>query len=146
MHCRAQRWTLAGIVALCVAGSLDAEEARRSTQRRGSVDLTPCPVPGGSGEMLCGSYEVPENRSTGRGRRISLKIAVLPARKSPAKPDPIFFIAGGPGDNAVRWAAEHSTSWMRKVRDVVVISNGGSNPPKRWPAVRISSWQCQLSK
>src|SRR4030095_6098223 len=62
--------------------------------------LEPCTLPGVESEVRCGSYKVFEHRRTKTGRQISLFIAVLPALEKPAEPDPLFFIAGGPGQGA----------------------------------------------
>lgn len=50
-------------------------------------------------EAQCTTLQVPENHAQPQGRSISLSIAWLPA-KSDAAPDPVFFIAGGPGQSA----------------------------------------------
>ena len=50
--------------------------------------------------MLCGSYEVFEKRRRKRGRKISIAIAVLPALAEEKQPDPVFYLAGGPGGSA----------------------------------------------
>jgi pimeloyl-ACP methyl ester carboxylesterase len=76
--------------------------------------------------MLCGCYEVPEDRARPGGRKIELRIAVLPARKKGPKADPVFWIAGGPGDSAVGWASRYRTSWMRRDRDLVMVDQRGT--------------------
>ena len=45
-----------------------------------------------------------ENRETKQGRKIDLRIIVLPALSNEAKPDPVFFLAGGPGQGAAELA------------------------------------------
>ncbi len=100
-------------------------------QTRGSVELEPCPVPGTEDEMLCGTFDVFENRDTRKGRVISLEIAVIPALDTNPRPDPIFWLAGGPGGAATAAAAWFQASWMRSERDVVLVDlrgTGGSNP------------------
>lgn len=114
----------ASVLPAAKAGALDA-------QQRGAVALSPCPIPGTDEEMLCGSLDVYENRGTGRGRKISLRIAVLPARAERARPDPVFWIAGGPGGAATVAAERFASHWMREQRDVVLVDQrgtGGSNP------------------
>ncbi len=81
--------------------------------------------------MLCGSFDVYENRRTGRGRKISLHLAVLPALTESPRPDPVFWIAGGPGGAATAAAPRFASHWMRERRDVVLVDQrgtGGSNP------------------
>ena len=99
-------------------------------QSRGAVELSPCPIAGTGEKMLCGTYDVYENRGTGRGRIIPLDVAVLPAKKKPLA-DPIFFLSGGPGGSAIARAAAFRDSWLRKRRDIVLVDQrgtGGSNP------------------
>ena len=50
---------------------------------------------GGSPRRLCGIVEVWENRQAQAGRRISLKVVVLPGARRGENPDPLFYLAGG---------------------------------------------------
>jgi len=59
--------------------------------------LTPCQVPEVDEKVLCGRYEVYENRAARKGRKIGLNIVVLPAKSSDVAADPIVFLAGGGG-------------------------------------------------
>ena len=95
----------------------------------GRVPLAPCAAAEGA---LCGSYEVFENRQAAKGRKIALRILVLPSLAAAPEADPVFFFAGGPGESAVdslpnmRLAAK-----LRERRHVVAIDQrgtGGSNP------------------
>jgi hypothetical protein len=44
---------------------------------------------------------VPEDRAEPSGRQIDLYVAVIPANKRSPEPDPLFLLAGGPGQSAV---------------------------------------------
>ena len=119
---------LAGVLlsSMILSGTATAEP-----QLRGSVELAPCPIPGTDDEMLCGSYNVYENRVTGRGRKVALQLAVLPALAQSPRPDPVFWVAGGPGGSAIAAARRFASHWMREQRDVVLVDQrgtGGSNP------------------
>ena len=46
---------------------------------------------------VCGTLEVPEDRSNPSGRMIGLRVAVIPAEAATPEPDAFFAIAGGPG-------------------------------------------------
>lgn len=82
---------------------------------------------------LCGSLTVPEDRSKPHGRQVRLRVAVVPAVSAAPEPDPLFVLAGGPGDAATRFF-----SWLPAVfrdvhatRDIVMVDQrgtGGSNP------------------
>jgi pimeloyl-ACP methyl ester carboxylesterase len=95
--------------------------------------LHSCPVAGeagGTGEGLCGSYEVFENREARSGRKIAIQILVLPATGPNPAPDPIFYLSGGPGEAAVGGAEEFLPSPLRTRRDIVLVDTrgtGGSN-------------------
>ena len=53
----------------------------------------------------CGTLQVPEDRSNPSGRQIGLRVAVVPAVAADAKPDPLFALAGGPGDASTSFFA-----------------------------------------
>jgi pimeloyl-ACP methyl ester carboxylesterase len=95
--------------------------------------LTPCRLPGIEREARCGTYEVFEDRAAGKGRRIGLEVAVLPAASATPAADPLFFLAGGPGQGAISLARPLSEvfSDVLRERDLVLVDQrgtGGSNP------------------
>lgn len=97
------------------------------------VTLTPCDVPEIPTKAQCGTYEVFEDRAAGKGRKISLRIVVLPATGPNRAPDPIVYIAGGPGSSAVEDAPGLVELFgkLRESRDLVFIDQrgtGGSHP------------------
>ncbi|GAB4177832.1 MAG: alpha/beta fold hydrolase [Wenzhouxiangellaceae bacterium] len=61
-------------------------------------------------KALCGTLEVPENRERPDGRVLELAWAVVEARRPDPSPDPVFFLAGGPGQSARDAAAMISTA------------------------------------
>jgi pimeloyl-ACP methyl ester carboxylesterase len=116
------RWTL----------TLPLLLALGSTQGTPSPLLSPCTVPGFEGPALCGTHEVWEDREARAGRRIPLKIVVLPATGPDRAPDPVFVLAGGPGQAATGLIpkAASELAEVRRRRDVVFIDQrgtGGSN-------------------
>lgn len=97
------------------------------------IELKPCSVKGVEGSAQCGRYDVLENRAAPEGRRISLKVVVLPATEAQRQPDPVFILAGGPGqpatDNADFFARVMKR--IRQQREIVLIDQRGtgeSNP------------------
>jgi len=95
--------------------------------------LKTCHVPNVDEEVLCGSYEVFENRAAGTGRKISLNIVVLPAKSSDIQPDPLVFLAGGGVAPATSYAGYFSKAFsdLRQHRDILLIDQRGtgkSNP------------------
>jgi pimeloyl-ACP methyl ester carboxylesterase len=100
---------------------------------RSALALAPCRLPGVEAAAQCGSYEVWEDREAKSGRRISLNIAVVPARIRAREPDPIVVFAGGPGQGAVSLANQVMPlfSKLNDTRDIVLIDQRGtgqSNP------------------
>lgn len=79
-------------------------------------------------ESFCGKVEVFENRATGQGRKISLNVMVIPARISKPAPDPIFFLAGGPGQSAVKTGpfVFRQLSSLSRDRDIVLVDQRGT--------------------
>ena len=97
----------------------------------GTVPLEPCRTADGNIEGLCGTVSVWENRTSKQGRRLALKVMVLPAiQRGPS--DPFFPLAGGPGQSAIAaYPATGYTSAIRRDRDVVLVDQrgtGGSAP------------------
>ncbi len=90
------------------------------------IDQHPCRV--ANRDALCGQLPVYENRLSQSGRIINLNIAVLKASSANPQPDPVFFLAGGPGE-----AATESTGniefllWLVKgQRDIVLVDQRGT--------------------
>lgn len=94
--------------------------------------LTPCTIED-AGPALCGTREVWENRAAQAGRRIPIRVVVLPATGPDPLPDPIFYFEGGPGapaTGAASYVAELFAS-LRDRRDLVFVDlrgTGGSHP------------------
>jgi pimeloyl-ACP methyl ester carboxylesterase len=105
------------------------------TRRLGSLGFTPCTLATAFAtqtvEAQCSHLLVPENRAAPGGRKISLAIAWLPA-KGEAAADPMFMIAGGPGQSALESFPGIAPAFaeLRKKRNVILVDQrgtGGSN-------------------
>jgi pimeloyl-ACP methyl ester carboxylesterase len=72
-----------------------------------------------------------ENREAHSGRMISLNVAVIKAQSPDPAPDPIFYLAGGPGDAATAdGARQQFPSSLSYNHDLVFVDQrgtGGSN-------------------
>ncbi len=81
---------------------------------------------------VCGTLRVPEDRSDPEGRSIDIRVAVIPAISATPKPDPVFFLDGGPGGAATEdlgWTVNTFTT-VHLDRDIVLVDQrgtGGSN-------------------
>lgn len=101
-----------------------------------SLPLEECALTSPAGRQVdarCGTLTVPEDRSNPNGRQIELSIAVIPAIKRNPQPDPLFMLAGGPGQSAIEAfpAMIPLISQIHEDRDIVLVDQRGtgkSNP------------------
>jgi pimeloyl-ACP methyl ester carboxylesterase len=124
------------LLPLALAAALPLAAGHAEARRLGSLDFAPCTLPGSGSasavEAQCSTLSVPENRAEPEGRRIALAIAWVPATTE-AEPDPVFMLAGGPGQGA-RASFPSVAAGFRDVmrtRNVILVDQrgtGGSNP------------------
>ncbi len=76
----------------------------------------------------CGTLAVFEDRAAGAGRTIGLEIVVVPAVSDSPDPDPLFFLAGGPGQAATELAGPMARllARVRRTRDLVFVDQRGT--------------------
>ncbi|MFD7184477.1 alpha/beta fold hydrolase [Streptomyces sp. NPDC059904] len=91
----------------------------------GPCPKTPEPIPELKGAR-CGTLTVPENRAEPNGRKLKLGVAIVPALAAKPKPDPIVWLAGGPGDDAVGEAKMAVDGGLNRDRDVIFMSQRGT--------------------
>ena len=115
-----------------LAGSASAAAERKL----GSLSFTPCilsnSVAPSTVQAQCTRFEVLEHRAQPKGRSIELAIAWIPA-SGVAEADPIFLLAGGPGQSAREaWPMIASAfTEVARARHVILIDQRGtgqSNP------------------
>jgi len=105
----------------------------RSKAKGQRIVLQPCNLPDLTVKAQCGNLEVFENRATRKGRKISLKIVVLPATGKDRAADPLFYIPGGPGQSATQDApgVADIAARIHEKHDLVFLDQrgtGGSHP------------------
>lgn len=108
------------LIALAVAGCGNRGGGR-------NIQLSECRLPKLSSAAQCGTVEVPEDRSQTGGRKIGIAVTVLPANTLSPDADPLFMLAGGPGQTAealVPVAA--ALAGVRRTRDIVLIDPRGA--------------------
>jgi pimeloyl-ACP methyl ester carboxylesterase len=90
--------------------------------------LTACRLHGVEHEALCGTVSRALDPARESGVRIELHFAVLPALARNKKPDPVFFLAGGPGQSAMALAGPVSRMLARfgHRRDIVLVDQRGT--------------------
>lgn len=84
-------------------------------------------------QARCARLKVYEDRDARQGKQIDLNIAVIPAISRSPEPDPLFFLAGGPGQSATETFVVLSSAFSRvnQKRDIVLVDQRGtgqSNP------------------
>ena len=94
-------WTRVGVAvfAIFIISGCNQNQAIPAIEK-----LKPCTGYDTPVDAYCGTLTVYENRVAQQGRQIDLNIVVLPAISSDAKADPLFFLAGGPGQGAAKLA------------------------------------------
>lgn len=99
----------------------------------GKIAFSPCSLSSSmakdSLEAMCATYAVPEDRAAPDGRKIALNIAWLqPSERGRAQPDPVFFLAGGPGQSALDTFPGLNPVFreVRKQRDVILVDQRGT--------------------
>lgn len=79
------------------------------------------PVPG-----RCGFLEVPENRARRGGRTIRLAVAIIPAASARPAGDPVVFMTGGPGGDAIGDIPFLIDAGVNRTRDLIVMAQRGT--------------------
>ena len=110
------------LVVACSSGGQD--QGRNPT-----IPLEACRLTGGV-NALCGELLVYEDRAAAAGRQLPLNIAVLPATGSSnvVEDDPLFLLAGGPGQAAVEAYASaiYLFADVNRTRDIVLVDQRGT--------------------
>jgi pimeloyl-ACP methyl ester carboxylesterase len=125
------RWTwvsLAFLVAVgcagCGGGSSDDPF---STSAR--FDAGPCPAEQAKAladlNARCGTLTATQNRSKGGDAKVKLPVAIVPSVKQPPEPDPVVYMAGGPGANAIAQAGILVSVGLNKNRDLIIMNQRG---------------------
>ncbi len=113
---------------LCLLLLLAACTRRAQDVPPPTLALQPCKLEGLSAPARCGTLQVWEDREAKAGRKVALRIAVVPALAASPQPDPLFFLAGGPGQSAVDLAGQvvPALERIRRERDLVFVDQRGT--------------------
>jgi pimeloyl-ACP methyl ester carboxylesterase len=98
-----------------------------------AAPAAPCRLKGIDREVLCGTVAVAEDPQRPDGRRIDVHYAVVPALARARRLEPVFVLAGGPGQSARQVAGQVQPLFARlnARRDIVYVDQrgtGASNP------------------
>lgn len=90
--------------------------------------LVPCRLEGVAHEVRCGRVARPLDPLDPKGRSIEVAFAVLPAIAQRRLADPVFFVAGGPGQSAIDLAGPIQGLLARLAvrRDIVLVDLRGT--------------------
>lgn len=91
----------------------------------GPCPKTPQPIPE-LADAKCGRLIVPEDRRHPNGHTISLSVAIIAADSANKKNDPIVWLAGGPGDDAITEIPLAVAGKLNANRDVIFMSQRGT--------------------
>jgi len=123
----------------------DDKQAYWEQRIRALATLGACPRTAGtagaelSAESVCGTFTVPENPHEPEGRQIALRLMVVPALSDLPEPDPLFLLAGGPGQAATDLAALLPVfNAVRTDRDIILLDQRGTG--------ELSPFDCQLDE
>ncbi|MFZ1070314.1 MAG: alpha/beta fold hydrolase, partial [Methyloceanibacter sp.] len=106
-----------------------AAQAAEGTATVPRFEPAPCPKLQGAETLAqanCFYLVVPENHSRPAGRTIRLMVAKYPARSPEKRPDPVVYLAGGPGDIAPLEVNGLIAADFIRDRDVYVVSQRGT--------------------
>ncbi|PTL83499.1 alpha/beta hydrolase [Vitiosangium sp. GDMCC 1.1324] len=113
---------------LCALLSLPACTRSAAQEPGRKVALSPCRLEGVGRQALCGTYEVWEDRAAKQGRKVPLKVVVVPALASSPELDPLVLLAGGPGQGAAKLARQvvPLLDRIQRNRDLVFVDQRGT--------------------
>ena len=89
------------------------------------------PCPAGEANALaslnavCGTLMVPEKRSDPTEGKVQLPVAIVPSKRQPPEPDPVVYMAGGPGANAIAQAQVLVNVGFNRNRNLIIMNQRG---------------------
>lgn len=112
------------VLAALAAGPALPDRAAAAPGDSTRLALEPC-VAGGV-PARCGTLRVPVDRSRPEGPTLDLRVVVVPSRAEAPAPDPVFFVAGGPGQAATASVPALARSSLSDRRDLVFVDQRGT--------------------
>ena len=121
---------LCAFFALCGAASAATQAQAQATRAETAAAIAwqPCRLDGVERAARCGSLSRPLDPSKPDGARFELQLALLPAQARIKAPDPVFFLAGGPGQSAIALAGQVAARLAPLTRrhDIVLVDQRGT--------------------
>ncbi len=87
-----------------------------------------CHLPGAVDTLRCVSIDVPLDHAKPAGEKLKLHVTIAPAHRQGTRGDPLFVLAGGPGEAGSDVVGVLSTAFsrVRATRDIVFIDQRGT--------------------
>lgn len=138
-------WWCSGLVAIVASGVMSSSAGWAATSTaavRAELLLEPCSLEGVAQEARCGSIGRPLDPDDPQGRTIEIHVAVLPAVARNKHPDPLFFLAGGPGQSAINLAGSVQAMLGRfgNRRDIVLVDQRGTGRSAPLACAKPDPW------
>jgi hypothetical protein len=105
------------------AGAASALQAPRFEPTACPTEPFPTTLPA---DARCGFLIVPENRTKANGRTIRLTVGIVPAASPTPAPDPVVYMAGGPGGYPLGEAQPLIEAGFNRDRDLILMSQRGT--------------------
>ncbi len=118
-----------GLGLLMLGGAMLSPQAE--ARKLGELDFQPCSLQMSISAMTvsaqCARLKVAENPAQPKGRQIELALAWIPA-KGEAEPDPVFMLAGGPGQSALESYPQLHSAFadVIKKRHIILVDQRGT--------------------
>jgi len=121
----------ASVLALLLAIGCATCDASLAGGSGTSVAFKTGPCPPGEAKALtslnavCGTLTVPEKRSKPKEGAVQLPVAIVPSKTQPPAADPIVYMAGGPGANAIAQAQVLVDVGLNQHRNLIIMNQRG---------------------
>lgn len=138
------RLVVLGVVLTVASAACGSGSSGNSSSTGTSAKFETGPCPADQAEVLanlkasCGNLVVPQNRSKLSEGMIRMPVAIIPSVTQPALPDPIVYMAGGPGANAIAQAQVLVSVGLNQTRDLIIMNQRGvaeTQPPLTCPEI-----------
>jgi pimeloyl-ACP methyl ester carboxylesterase len=118
------RSILSALLALLVCSGAQAADATPT----GQPVIRSCHLPGAEGALRCLTVPVPLDYSKPAAGGLKIHVTIAPAFRPGARSDPLFVLAGGPGEAGSEVILLLSTAYkrVRATRDIVFIDQRGT--------------------
>lgn len=128
-------WLRALILTVLFWPAVQAAEEKRT------LVLSSCRFADLTRAARCGTLNVPENPDKPGGRRLSISVAVIPAKRTPKLADPLVLLQGGPGEDSISSAGFYAERFapLLEDRDLLLIDQRGTGKSGALPCKLYSA-------